>query len=611
LVVFLFATYGEGEPTDNAIGLVDFLQSDVSEFSKGGSNLSNLNYLMFCLGNTTYEHFCATGRLIDQHLQNADATRIGPRGEGDDDKSLEEDYLAWKELIWNDLETNFEWREGEESSVPDFKLTELKNGSDEALVYKGELSKQALVGIRAIHDGRNPFISEIINIRELFQDGDRNCVSVEFDIKNSGMKYTTGDHLGIWPLNSNQEVDRLICILGLEWKRHQALEITSLDPTLAQVPTPSPTTYDSILRYYLDISQLASRQVIHSIAKFAPTEHARVLLENLGTDRDLYQTKVANQGLRLSEVLILATGDTLGNSKYTTWLIPFEHILSCIPRLQPRYYSISSSSRLYPDSIHVTVVVAKSKPSPTGRFIYGLNSNFILSLQTKITDLPRSKNIDSPQYALDGPRGSYIRNTSYCVPIHTRLSRFRLPKSVRVPLIMIGPGSVSDLITQKLAYLNYLKGVAPFRAFIQERVFLARRAKSRMGPDALNDWATMDLFYGCRRSDWDFLYKEEWESYERELDGKFKLHVGYSREPGKKKVYVQELVAENADRVVEALIQKKGYLYICGDAKHMAKDVEATLECIIGESVGSGRDLGAKEIRLLKERKRWMLDVWS
>lgn len=102
------------------------------------------------------------------------------------------------------------------------------------------------------------------------------------------------------------------------------------------------------------------------------------------------------------------------------------------------------------------------------------------------------------------------------------------------------------------------QGVAPFRAFVQERVALARKAKEKDGPDALKDWGTMDLFYGCRRSDWDYLYKQEWEDYAKELDGKFVMHTALSREPGQAKVYVQQLVAEQADHIGDSLVNKKG-----------------------------------------------------
>ncbi|KAL5317223.1 hypothetical protein ACEPPN_014318 [Leptodophora sp. 'Broadleaf-Isolate-01'] len=621
LAIFILATYGEGEPTDNATNLLDFFNTPNPSFSLGSSSLQKLNYLIFGLGNSTYEHFCATSRLLDSRLQNLQAKRIGPVGEGDDDGSLEEDYLAWKDRIWISLEKELGWVEGDAAAVPDFEVRELsleltketgihhENGNEK--IYLGELSKQALLSTRGIHDAKNPFIAPILKTRELFQAGDRNCVSMEFDIAGSGMKYQTGDHAGIWPLNPDREVERFLRVLNLEKKRDQAIDIISLDPALAKVPTPSPTTYGSVLRYYLDISQLASRQAIHSFARFAPSEKARAVLERLGTDKDAYHSEVAEKGLKLAEVLLVAAGDSLTAApdtvKYTPWDIPFAHILSCVPRLQPRFYSISSSSRLYPDSIHVTVVVSKSKPSPAGNTIYGLGSNYLLNLKQAITEpglgLSLANNFNNnnndtaaPTYTISGPRNKYHHEDKiYSLPLHTRPSKFRLPKSTRIPLIMIGPGT----------------GIAPFRAFIQERIFLARRLKASKGAHALKDWAPIHLFYGCRRSDHDFLYKDEWDVYAAELDGKFKMHVAFSREPGEGRRYVQDLLVEEGGVVVDALVERKGYLYICGDAKHMAREVEAVLESIIGKSMGGGPIEGARELKVLKERKRVLLDVWS
>lgn len=87
---------------------------------------------------------------------------------------------------------------------------------------------------------------------------------------------------------------------------------------------------------------------------------------------------------------------------------------------------------------------------------------------------------------------------------------------------------------------------------------MARKAKAKDGENALADWGTIDLFYGCRNSDWDYLYKEEWEEYAKELDGKFRIHVALSRQPGQKKVYVQELVRDQGDHIGSALVEKKG-----------------------------------------------------
>lgn len=161
-----------------------------------------------------------------------------------------------------------------------------------------------------------------------------------------------------------------------------------------------------------------------------------------------------------------------------------------------------------------------------------------------------------------------------------------------------------------------MQGVAPFRGFIQERVALARRSIDKNGPDALADWGTITLFYGCRKSTEDFLYKEEWPQYTDELKGKFKMHCAFSREPPFKpdgsKIYVQDLIWEQRQTIADAILTGKGYVYICGDAKAMSKAVEETLTKILGEAKGGSAEVeGVAEMKLLKERSRLMLDVWS
>lgn len=151
---------------------------------------------------------------------------------------------------------------------------------------------------------------------------------------------------------------------------------------------------------------------------------------------------------------------------------------------------------------------------------------------------------------------------------------------------------------------------------MQERVALARRTIEKNGPDALNDWGTISLFYGCRKSTEDFLYSEEWPKYTEDLKGKFKLQCTFSREPPYKpdgsKIYVQDLMWEDRKNIADAILVGKGYIYICGDAKSMSKAVEEVLMRILGEAKGGSAEVeGAAEIKLLKERSRMLLDVWS
>lgn len=559
VVFFVLATYGEGEPTDNAQALMEFLMDPDVSFSfgderevEGKKKLSNLRYVVFGLGNKTYEHFNEIAKKIDKRLTELGAKRIGVVGEGDDDKSMEEDYIAWKDGMWDDFQKETGIEEGGQGDVADFVVQELGDVDDDvdghAKVYHGELSSKALLGTKGgTHDLKNPFISPVIEARELFAvDAQRNCIHVEFDIKDSGMTYQHGDHVGVWPSNPDVEVDRMLAVLGLTDKRHVAISISSLDPALAKVPFPSPATYEAIFRHYLDISGTASRQTLALLSNFAPNESAKQKLAHLGADKDAYHEQVDGPSLTLAEVLQTVAGNdvsaTPSKENTTIWAdIPFDRIVGSVHRLQPRYYSISSSSKLYPDTIHITAVVLRYESAQSvahggkRRWVYGVGTNFILNVhqahtastngvqKSPLLAEPPSLTHSAPTYKISGPRQAHFKNAKYYVPIHVRRSTFRLPTSPKVPVIMIGPGT----------------GVAPFRGFVQERLAAAKRAITKAGEGvtpqkALEEWADMYLFYGCRKEDQDFLYREEWPEYIKGLGGKLHMETAFSRSEKRK-----------------------------------------------------------------------------
>nr|ODO01063.1 NADPH-ferrihemoprotein reductase [Cryptococcus depauperatus CBS 7855] len=614
-VIFIMATYGEGEPTDNANAMMELLSEPSPEFSQGGSSLENLNYVIFGLGNKTYEYYNEVARKLDARLTALGANRIGERGEGDDDKNLEEDYLAWKDDMWAAFSERMGVEEGNAGDVADFVVQELNDYNSDK-VYHGELSARALLASTGsdnmpfkVYGLKNPYPAPISSCKELFSvDSDRNCIHIEFDITNSGLTYQHGDHVGIWPSNPDIEIDRIMTTLGLAApeRRQAVVNIESLDPALAKVPFPTPTTYEAIFRHYLDISAVASRQAIASFARFAPSETAAQKLTRWGSNKDVYINEIYNPALKLAEVFQLATDDSRSppfNSQ-TVWNIPFDRLVSTVPRLQPRYYSISSSPKLHPNTIHATAVVLKYQASNSlhhhePRWVFGLSTNFILNVkmahhhnervlkgETKSTFVMQ----DIPSYNLSGPRGAYAAGNHYRIPIHVRRSTFRLPTSPKVPVIMVGPGT----------------GVAPFRGFVQERVALGRKAIEKNGPNALKDWAPVYLFYGCRRSDEDFLYRDEWAQYTEELKAIFKLSVAFSREmkkPDGSKVYVQDLIHDLRSELAPLILNKRAYIYICGDAKNMCKAVEETLMDILGSEKGGSAEVeGARELKILKER---------
>ena len=320
------------------------------------------------------------------------------------------------------------------------------------------MSARALARSKGIHDAKNPYASPISVSRELFQNTyNRNCVHVELDIEGSGITYQHGDHVGVWPSNPDVEVERLLCALGLSEKRDTVIGIESLDPALAKVPFPVPTTYATVLRHYIDISAVAGRQILGVLAKFGPNPEAEAYLRNLNTHKEEYHAVVTEGCLKLGELLQLAAKNDIKAAptpeNITAWKIPFDIIVSSIPRLQPRYYSISSSPKLNPNSIHVTCVVLKYESAGSRippRAIFGVGSNFLLNIKYaangETASLIRSMEPAAtlfPAYAIEGPRGAHRDGTIYKAPIHVRRSTFRLPTNPKSPIIMIGPGTVS------------------------------------------------------------------------------------------------------------------------------------------------------------------------
>jgi len=482
IVFFVMATYGEGEPTDNAVDFMEFIGSDDSTFSKGASAteqpLPSLKYVTFGLGNNTYEHYNEMVRRVDKNFTKLGATRIGTAGEGDDGAgTMEEDFLAWKEEMWAALAMNLGLMERDVKYEPSFEVTEKPEmDASHDTVYLGEPNKNHLEG-KSVgpYNQNNPYIARINESRELFTDKSRNCVHAEIDISGSNLKYDTGDHIAIWPTNAGKEVDRLLYILGLYEKRHMVIEVKNIEAT-AKLPFPSPTTYDAILRYHMEICAPISRQFCSVLAQFAPDAEVKKEMAKLGGDKDYFHQQVVDKNLNIAQFLEIMTN----GKPWTT--IPFSLLIETLLKLQPRYYSISSSAHVQPQTISITAVVESIEKPGAPHIVKGVTTNYILALKQRQHGDP-DPDPHGLNYAIDGPRNKY---DGVHIPVHVRHSNFKLPSNPATPIIMVGPGT----------------GVAPFRAFVQERAALAKSGQT-VGK-------TM-LFFGSRSSTEDFLYKDEWK----------------------------------------------------------------------------------------------------
>lgn len=469
IAIFLVATYGEGEPTDNAITFDNFLKAQA-----GSSSPLSLQYAAFGLGNSSYTFYNSMVTRVDALLQQTGAQRIGDVGLGDDGKgTLEEDFVEWKDKTMTAIAQQFHLQEQEYQFTPTFDIVE-SSAQVNANVFLGEPNKAQLKNrVSGPFTARNPFPAKIVEAKELFNSKDRNCVHLEFDISNTTVRYETGDHLAVWPVNSDVEVDRFLDTFGLREKKDTVVGITSRDLTV-KVPIPTKTTYEAAARYYLDICGPVSRQVLSALAAFAPPA-AQAELHRLSSDSAAFQREVTDRQLTLSQALaILSPG--------SSWAaVPFAFLLENVARLQPRYYSISSSSMASNNRISITCVVDSRTFRDSPFTFKGVSTHYLMALKNSATV---EQNNTAITHRVSGPRGRFAESTTAL--IHVRRSKFRLPCDPSTPVIMIGPGT----------------GVAPFRAFVQERA-LAYRANRNIGPTV--------LFYGCRRRDEDFLYYDEWK----------------------------------------------------------------------------------------------------
>ena len=277
--------------------------------------------------------------------------------------------------------------------------------------------------------------------------------------------------------------------------------------------------------------------------------------------KDLLQ-EIANRSGDQELNGLLASGDKDKLSKYL-WgrdtldlLLQFPDMefsaaefIALLKPLQHRAYSISSSGKMHANSVHLTV--ASVRYNSHNRDHKGVCSTYMADLV----------NEDSEVKIFFSPNKS-----------------FRVPEDDALPMIMVGPGT----------------GIAPFRAFLQEREF--RKATGK-------NW----LLFGDRNSATDYIYQDEIEAMQ--TSGVLtRLDLAFSRDQ-EQKIYVQDRMSENGAEMF-AWLEQGGSFFVCGDAMYMAKDVDKALHAIIEQHGNKTAEQAVDYVNQLKKEKRYVRDVY-
>jgi NADPH-ferrihemoprotein reductase len=465
---------------------------------------------------------------------------------------LEQDFENWIEAFWPAFEAKFGLHsEGGDEDLPRYDVITIDgvDGERSAAAQTAKYDKEHS-NARAVPTAAKPYLASVKVVRELFSaSADRSCVHVEFDISGSSVQYKTGDHLGVFAENGKDIIKRVAKALKCDLNMvFRLVKPIDAPASLAESFSTPITVGDAIARY-ADVLTPPRKQALAALASVATGKDATKLAFLASpAGKDEFAKYITKPHRSLLEVM----------EDYPSVVPDVGLFFGAIaPRLAPRYYSISSSPAANKNIVTATVAVVKEKVA-TGRMHEGVASTFL-------------------QRAAEGQK----------IPIFVRTSTFRLPENSEAPVIMIGPGT----------------GYAPFRGFLQERTVL-KASGAKLGP-AL-------LFFGCRNSANDFIYADEMQLALSE--GVItSLDVAFSRD-GPKKVYVQDKIIDKASTVypiVKGTVGKnEGAVYICGDAKNMAKDVNKALLSVLMREGDYAAHEAEEILRRLKAEFRYHQDVW-
>jgi sulfite reductase (NADPH) flavoprotein alpha-component len=225
-----------------------------------------------------------------------------------------------------------------------------------------------------------------------------------------------------------------------------------------------------------------------------------------------------------------------------------QEFVDMLAKLLPRMYSISSSLKGHPNQVHFTIDVVHYESR--GRKRKGVCSTFLAE-----------------------------RAEGVPIPVFPNTSKFRLPEDGNTPIIMVGPGT----------------GIAPFRAYLQERKAIGAKGKN---------W----LFFGSQHEHCNYFYRDELEQHQR--DGFLtRCDCAWSRDQAGKS-YVQHKMLESGTDIWKWLNGEGAHVFVCGDARRMAKDVDAALRKIIQEQGAKTEEQTNEYVEKLKSEKRYKRDVY-
>ncbi|MDQ3000724.1 MAG: sulfite reductase subunit alpha [Fibrobacterota bacterium] len=540
-VLMLTSTWGDGDMPDNATAFWDWLKGHDTP------TLSNLGFAVLGLGDRNYSRFCQAGKNLDGRFAELGAKRLLPFCECDTDYEAKTE--AWMIQTTTALDALV-------AALPAVKSGKVSatflNGS---AAVNGTAKGVSVNGSHGLNGHADASAVKIAAASSASAAPAADKTASPYNRKNPFHASLIENH----PLNAKGSAKDTrhfaISLLGsgLEYRVGDALGI---------IPR---NCYELVDRIILTLNYLGNEKILLDgneenvlraalLSKLDLRRGSEQLLRTM-----LETTRNQSERRRLSDIL---EGD---GSKAKTYLMKHDllDVLEAFPhtrldaqqlsatlsKLAPRLYSISSSPKENPGEVHLTVGVVRY--STLNRLRRGVASTFLAERVPLGMTLP-----------------IFVQPAAHFAP----------PSVPGTPIIMVGPGT----------------GIAPFRAFLQERRHLGDPGKN---------W----LFFGDQRRQYDFLYSEEFVAM-HSSGFLTNMDLAFSRDQ-EEKVYVQTRMLEKS-RELFAWLEAGAHFYVCGDAKRMAKDVDEALQQVIAKEGGKTPEVVRAYLENLKAQKRYQRDVY-
>eukprot|EP01134_Creolimax_fragrantissima_P004553 CFRG4553T1 len=380
-------------------------------------------------------------------------------------------------------------------------------------------------------------------------DYERNVFHMEMDITGTGLKYQIGDALGVFGHNGDEELEDFIEFYGLNgddvvgvYREPHHAKGEEIDAAHAHSCVENRTVWQW-LQQVTDLFGRPTKGFYEALAHYATKDDEKAeLLRICGDDGKAEFKKRVEETITFADIL----------KEFPSAHPPVEELILLIPAIKPRHYSIASSQRMHENSVHLLVVV-HDWITPSKCLRVGQCTRYLVGVK------PGAK-------------------MTVCV----KPSVMILPPSHTQPCIMSGLGT----------------GMAPFRAFIQERA-MAKMAGEEVGP--------MILYFGSRSRGQEYLYGEELEAYHADglLSG---LRLAFSRDQPHK-IYIQHKMMEDKEYLNEYLNNGDGHFYLCGPT-WPAGDVRDAIVGSFVEAGGMTEGDATVTLQRLKDDERYILEVY-